>query len=259
MPETVTIVREPATLPVPARVLVTIAHPDDIEALCGGTVVLLARAGARVTYLVLTSGDKGSPDPQIDPRALGAIREAEQRAAAALFGVEEVVFLRYHDGEVADDLPTRAAVAAQIRRVRPDLLIAFDPWHDYTFHNDHRQSGLVALAAARVTARQPGPASGADGRVIEAEAPPHRIGDAWLFLTGQPNFVVDIATAIEVKTAARLAHASQATDPAGVARGLRTRAEGSGADFGVALAETFRTVRLPADESLAARLAAGEW
>ena len=259
MTDAISIVREPAALAVPGRVLVVIAHPDDIEALCGGTVALLARAGALVTYLLLTSGDKGSPDPLIDPRALGATREAEQRAAAALFGVEDVVFLRYHDGEVADDLPTRAAVAAQIRRVRPDLLIAFDPWHDYTFHNDHRQAGLVALAAARTTARRPGPATAADGQVLDPLAPAHTVGAAWLFHTARPNFVVDIAPALEVKTAGRLAHASQAADPAGVARGLRARAAGAGAPFGVALAETFRIVCLPADESPTARLVAGEW
>jgi LmbE family N-acetylglucosaminyl deacetylase len=203
-------------------------------------------------------GDKGSPDPLIDPRALGAIREAEQRAAAALLGVEDVVFLRYHDGEIADDLPTRAAVAAQIRRVRPDLLIAFDPWHDYTFHNDHRQAGLVALAAARVGARRAGPACGADGTVVAPDAPPHSVAEAWLFLTGQPNLVFDIAPTIEEKIAARLAHASQAADPAGVARGVRARAEATGAAHGLALAEAFHALWLPVDESLAARLAVGE-
>lgn len=251
------LIRDFAAFPVPSAVLVVIAHPDDIEALCGGTVALLARAGARISYLVLTSGDKGSPDPLIDPRALGAIREAEQRAAAALLGVEDVVFLRYHDGEVADDLPTRAAVAAQIRRVRPDLLIAFDPWHDYTFHNDHRQAGLVALAAARIGARRPGPACGIDGTVVAPDAPPHSVAEAWLFLTGRPNLVFDIAPTIEEKIAARLAHASQAADPAGVARGVRARAEATGAALGLALAEAFHALRLPADESLAERL--DEW
>jgi LmbE family N-acetylglucosaminyl deacetylase len=252
------LIRDFATIDPPRSVLVVIAHPDDIEALCGGTVALLAESGAQITYLVLTSGDKGSPDPLIDPHVLGATREAEQRAAAAMLDIDDVVFLRYHDGEVADDLPTRAAVAAQMRRVRPDLLIAFDPWHDYTFHNDHRQSGLVALAAARTLARQPGPANGADGAVVEMVAPPHTIPEAWLFLTGQPNLVFDIAPTIERKVAARLAHASQAADPAGVARGVRTRAESSGAPYGVALAETFHAVRFPLDESFMARLAAGD-
>ncbi len=252
------LIRDFATIAAPRAVLVVIAHPDDIEALCGGTIALLAGAGARITYLVLTSGDKGSPDPLIDPRALGAMREAEQRAVAAMLDIDDVVFLRYHDGEVADDLPTRAAVAAQMRRVRPDLLIAFDPWHDYTFHNDHRQSGLVALVAARTLARQPGPANGADGAVIETLAPPHSLPEAWLFLTGRPNLVFDIAPTIERKVAARLAHASQAADPAGVARGVRARAETTGALYGLALAKAFHEVRFPLDESFEARLAAGD-
>lgn len=252
------LIRDVTSIVAPRSVLVVIAHPDDIEALCGGTVALLAGAGARISYLVLTSGDKGSPDPLIDPRTLGATREAEQRAAAALLGIDDVVFLRYHDGEVADDLPTRAAVAAQMRRVRPDLLIAFDPWHDYTFHNDHRQSGLVALAAARTLARRSGPANGVDGAVVAALTPPHTIPEAWLFLTAQPNLVFDIAPTIERKVAARLAHASQAADPAAVARGVRARAESSGAPYGLALAEGFHAVRFPRDESFLARMAAGD-
>ena len=50
----------------------------------------------------------------------------------AELGIDDLIFLRYPDGGVADDLPTRAAVAAQIRRTRPDLVVSFDPWHHYT-------------------------------------------------------------------------------------------------------------------------------
>src|SRR4051812_22690023 len=195
----------------PNSALVVVAHPDDVESLCGGTIALLREAGVAVSYVLLTSGDKGSPDPLADPLGLAATREAEQLAAALLLDIDDVVFLRRLDGEVADDLPTREAVAAQIRRVRPDLLITFDPWHHYTFHNDHRQCGLVALAAARTRARYPGPAAGADGALLTMDAPPHTIPDAWLFHTDRPDLVFDIAPVLERKVAARVAHACQAT------------------------------------------------
>ncbi len=241
------------------RALAVVAHPDDVEALCGGLVAALGAAGATIGYVLLTSGDKGSPDPDADPLALAAVREAEQLAAAAVLGVADVTFLRYRDGEVADDGPTRAAVAAQLRRFRPDLLIAFDPWHAYTFHNDHRQAGFVALAAARGLAPQPGPARGADGALVAAMAPGHVTREAWLFLTERPDVIVDIAPGIELKIAARIAHACQAVDAAAVALGIRTRAETTGAPYAVPLAETFRTVSFPRDESFIARLRAGEW
>lgn len=239
-------------------VLAVVAHPDDIEAFCAGTFAFLRARGARIAYLHLTSGDKGSDDPQMEPQRLAALREAEQRAAAALLGLDDLIFLRYPDGGVADDLPTRAAVAAQIRRTRPDLVVSFDPWHHYTFHNDHRQAGLVAIAAARTLARLPGPANGPDGRVLEPTVPGHAPQAAWLFHTDHPTRVIDVSSVIELKVAARLAHASQAKNPEATARGLRERAASLGQPHGLAFAEVFHEVHFPADEGVAARLAAGE-
>lgn len=239
-------------------VLAVVAHPDDIEAFCAGTFAFLRERGARVAYLHLTSGDKGSDDPQMEPQRLAALREAEQRAAAALLGIDDLIFLRYGDGSVTDDLPTRSAVAAQVRRIRPDLIVTFDPWHHYTFHNDHRQAGLVAVAAARTLARQPGPANDAEGRVLEASVPGHATRAAWLFHTDRPTRAVDVSSVIDFKVAARIAHTSQTKDPEATARGLRERAANLGAPHGLAYAEVFHEEDFPEDESIAARLAARE-
>jgi LmbE family N-acetylglucosaminyl deacetylase len=239
-------------------VLAVVAHPDDIEAFCAGTFAFLRERGARVAYLHLTSGDKGSDDPQMEPQRLAAMREAEQRAAAELLEIDDLIFLRYGDGSVTDDLPTRAAVAAQLRRIRPDLLVTFDPWHHYTFHNDHRQAGLVAIAAARTLAQRPGPANDAEGKVLEPVVPGHAIRAAWLFHTSRPTRAIDVSSVIEMKVAARLAHASQAKDPEATARGLRERAANLGEPHGLAYAEVFHEAHFPADESIAARLEVSE-
>jgi LmbE family N-acetylglucosaminyl deacetylase len=239
-------------------VLAVVAHPDDIEAFCAGTFAFLRERGAHVAYLHLTSGDKGSDDPQMQPRHLAAMREAEQRAAAQLLDIDDLIFLRYPDGEVTDDLPTRAAIAAQIRRIRPDLLVTFDPWHHYTFHNDHRQAGLVAVAAARTLATRPGPAHDAEGNLLESTAPGHAIRAAWLFHTDRPTRAIDVSSVIERKVAARLAHASQAKNPEATARGLRERAANLGEPHGLAYAEVFHEATFPADETIAARLTAGD-
>jgi LmbE family N-acetylglucosaminyl deacetylase len=225
--------------------LAVVAHPDDVESLCGGLVALLRANGARVAYALLTSGDKGSADPRADPRQVAARREAEQLAAAHLIGINEVTFLRWPDGEVADDPATRAAIAQEIRRTQPDLLLTFDPWHPYAFHNDHRQCGFAALAAVMTLARRPGPPD---------NAPPHTPRAAWLFSTPRPNQYVDIATVIDRKIAIRQAHASQMSDPEALARSFRERAANTGKPYNLALAETYREVRFPRDSSVVARL-----
>ena len=80
------------------RVMVIAAHPDDPEFGCAGTVLKWALDGKKVTYLLLTSGDKGSHDPDLRPGRLAGMREVEQRAAAEDLGVQEVIFMRYPDG-----------------------------------------------------------------------------------------------------------------------------------------------------------------
>ena len=221
--------------------LMVAMHPDDIESWCAGTVAALTARGARVAYLVLTSGDKGSPDPLADPREIAAVREAEQVAAAALLGVDEVTFLRYPDGEISDGPELRHRIAAVIRRVRPDLLLTFDPWQPYAFHRDHREGSTAALAAAYPLARRPDPSPGpAD------ERGPHAVRAAWLYLTDRPDRFVDIDPTFEANVAARLVHASQTGDPPALAAAYRERAATTGARVDLALAEAFHEVTFPA-------------
>ncbi len=232
--------------------LAVAAHPDDIESWCAGTVAALLARGARVAYLLLTSGDKGSPDPLADPRRVAAVREAEGRAARIL-GVSDLTFLRRPDGELTDDPPLRLAIAAQIRRVRPDLLLTFDPWRPYAFHRDHREGAFAALAAATLAAR-PGPLP---GRADDPALPPHATRAAWLFLTDRPDRFVEISATFAAKVAARLAHASQTGDPAALERAFRERDTALGAPRGLALAETFHEMSFPRGRAGAAP--AGAW
>jgi len=109
------------------RVLVIVAHPDDAESWAGGTIAKLVRDGAQVAYCVATNGDKGSGDRTMTPERLAATRQAEQRDAACVLGVETVDFLGFPDCEVENTRQTRMAVTAVIRRHRPDLLIIQDP------------------------------------------------------------------------------------------------------------------------------------
>ena len=90
----------------PRRALVVMAHPDDIEFTCGGAVASLADDGWDVTFCLVTSGDKGSKDPDLSPADLRALREAEQEAAAAELGARRCIFLRWPDGFVEDGAGT---------------------------------------------------------------------------------------------------------------------------------------------------------
>lgn len=80
------------TLPA-GRLLVVVAHPDDIESWCAGTVCRFADAGKHVCYVLCTSGDKGTSDPALTSQQVAKIREAEQLEAARILGVDCVTFM----------------------------------------------------------------------------------------------------------------------------------------------------------------------
>ena len=109
------------------RVLVVMAHPDDVDFGLGGTVATWTEAGIEVSYCMVTSGDAGGFDPDVPRSEIAGIRQAEQRAAAAVLGVSDVRFLGYPDGRVEVTLDLRCDIARVIREVRPqpaDLSVA---------------------------------------------------------------------------------------------------------------------------------------
>src|SRR5215469_9967541 len=89
------------------RVLVVMAHPDDAEFICGGTIARLVAEGREVHYVLVTNGNRGSHEPGMTMERLGKIREDEQRHAAKALGVSELTFLGYNDGEVEVNLGLR--------------------------------------------------------------------------------------------------------------------------------------------------------
>src|SRR4051794_28383819 len=101
----------------PERVLVIVAHPDDIDFALAGTVATWTEAGVSVAYCIVTDGDAGGFDPGVPRSEIGGIRRAEQRAAGAAVGVSEIEFLGYPDGRLTVTLDLRRDIAAVIRRV----------------------------------------------------------------------------------------------------------------------------------------------
>jgi LmbE family N-acetylglucosaminyl deacetylase len=219
------------------------AHPDDIESWCAGTLARTIDAGAHVRLLLVTSGECGSDDPHITPQQVAAVREAEAQRAAALLGINEVVFLRYPDGDVENTRALRGDLVAWIRCWRPSVLFTHDPeypWPPYLAHRDHRMVGRTALDAVYPLARD---------RLAFSEqvcdgVQPHAVQQVWLFASSAADQYVDITAGFERKIAARLAHASQTPDPAELVVNWRNRAAQIGASVNIPAAEAFTILSL---------------
>jgi LmbE family N-acetylglucosaminyl deacetylase len=133
------------------RALVVVAHPDDMEYGGGAATARWSSQGKQVVYCLLTSGEAGIDG--LSPEECAPLREAEQRAACAAVGVTEVEFLGFPDGMLEYGLPLRHAIAASIRRHRPDIVITTNFRETYggvmLNQADHIAGGRAALDAAR--------------------------------------------------------------------------------------------------------------
>lgn len=209
----------------PERVLVVLAHPDDPEFFCGGTLALWADQGREIQYCLLTRGERGGDKAGTDPAALASLRESEQRAAAAVIGVRKVEFLDQPDGYLAPDLSVRKQVVRAIRQARPDILITCDPTNlfpgdRYINHPDHRAAGQAALDAVFPAA---GSAMFFPELLIEEGLAPHKVRQVFVAMPQTPNTVVDVTATVPRKIAALREHRSQIPDQAGLEARIRER------------------------------------
>lgn len=177
------------------RILFVLAHPDDGDFICGGTVARLVEEEKDVHYLVVTRGDAGgNPDT----------REQEQRCSAGLLGVKTVTFLDgYADGEVEPTISLRRDIAFVVRQWRPDVVFTFDPWKRYDIHPDHRIVGLSTQDALVNASARNFPEQFVHG------VAPHKVKQLYYFSTDKPNHWVDISDVIGKKIAAMRCHESQ--------------------------------------------------
>lgn len=229
----------------PQRAMIIAAHPDDIEFVVAGTVAKWVQAGARARYVLVTSGDAGSHQPDTTREELASVRQAEQRAAARIVGVDEVVFLGYRDSEVEPTLALRRDLVREIRHFKPDTVVCFDPTQlfvgdGYINHPDHRAAGQAALDAVAPTAAMPL----AFAELREEGLEPHRVKEVLVAATSDPDTWIDITETIDLKIEALRQHTSQfpdGWDPGGM---IREWARESGENVGVPYAEAFRRIAL---------------
>ena len=223
------------------RCLAVVAHPDDLEYGAAGAVARWTAEGRTVTYLLVTRGEAGIDT--IPPAECGPLREAEQRAAARIVGVDVVEFLAHADGTIEYGPALRRDIAWAIRRHRPELLITANHHPTWPGGNlntpDHRAVGQAAIdAVADAGNRWLFPEPGLDPWS----------GVRWVaaFASPEAGHAVDIGASFDRAVASLRAHAAYLAVLGGPspAAFLRAVAERSGEHVpGATLAAAFELIR----------------
>ena len=241
---------DPVVLDTPARALSIAAHPDDAEFGAGGTLAKWADAGCEITLLIATDGSKGTWDPAADPAELAAARRSEAVAAAKVLGASpDVVFLDHVDGELHHSPALQGELCLWIRRLKPDVVLSWDPWKRYMLHPDHREIGwgtCDAVVAARDHLFFPEQLRDGLGK--------HRPEALLLYAADAPDHFEDISATFSRKIDALLQHSSQSQttmqDAATVEEGrarfterIATWCASMGEPANLPLAESFKLLR----------------
>jgi LmbE family N-acetylglucosaminyl deacetylase len=231
------------------RVLVVTAHPDDVDFGTAGTVAAFTKAGLEVTYCIATNGDAGGSDRSMSRPDMAALRQREQRAAAAEVGVTDVRFLGHPDGRLQATLELRRDISRVIRQVKPERVVTQSPERRWDFifasHPDHLAAGEAAVCAVYPDARNPF----AHPELLNDEGlEPWTVNELWIGGVPGNNVAVETTTTIERKVAALLCHESQIDDPTGVSERVMASGRAGGVEAGLpegSTAELFRITRIP--------------
>jgi LmbE family N-acetylglucosaminyl deacetylase len=224
------------------------AHPDDLDWSSGGTAAAWSHAGKEVYYVLTTSGESGEDHQRglVLPAAeIADIREAEQRRAASILGVKEVLFLHQPDGRVEANLAFRDRIVNMLRRLKPQIVISLDPGHwafdnFFMYHPDHRATSIAVYDAIY-------PAAGTATYVPQPDEglPPHKVREVYFSGSSRPDTYVDITGTIDLKVQALTSHRSQLKEPQRLAAILREFAAKHGEQSGYQYAEAFRRLEVP--------------
>ncbi len=238
------------------------AHPDDNDFSSAATSALWAKQGKKVVWVVMTDGTEGSEIPSQSDEELMLTREQEQRAAAEVYGVKAVEFLRFRDGHLTNSEETRKAVVRLIRKYRPRVVITHDPSQHvfgpdpdenpkgtgYLNHPDHRATGNIVLDAIFPFAGNPRSFK----ELLLEGLQPYRVNEIYLFFSGQTNTYIDVTETIDIKGQGLMRHASQFNpeDNERMGERIRERAASTAKEakekkgLDMQYAESFRRVKL---------------
>jgi LmbE family N-acetylglucosaminyl deacetylase len=231
----------------PKVVLGVAAHPDDLDFAASGAFARWAHDGAKVYYLILTDGSKGSDDPEYTAEKLIKTREDEQKKAARIVGAADVFFLNYPDAYLEVTLGLKKDITQIIRKIKPDVVITTDPTVLYSLttgfinHSDHRAAGQATIDAVFPMSRDrlTFPEHLAEG------LSPHKVPHLLLTNFENGNYYVDISNFIDKKMLALAAHASQMNDIEATQTRMKSIAKKVGGKMGVNYGESFIRLDIP--------------
>ena len=227
------------------RAMVVVAHPDDAEWGCAGTVAKWCAEGWEVVYVLCTDGSKGSEDPEMTSRRLVEIRKQEQLNAGKVLGLKDIVFLGYEDSMLEPTLELRRDIAREIRRHRPDVLICMNPVRSvdgegYLGHPDHFASGEAALSAVFPSSRDRLTFT----ELLREGLEPHKVKEVWMMFHGDTaDKFVDVSAYMDTAVDALKQHQTQVSEEDAEV-GMRQWRNSTGQKVGFEFAEAFKVFQL---------------
>jgi LmbE family N-acetylglucosaminyl deacetylase len=227
------------------RVLVVMAHPDDVDFGAAGTVATWTEQGIDVVYCILTDGEAGGSDRSVSRTEMAALRREEQTAAAKVLGVTELHFLGHPDGRLHPTLDLRRDISRVIRMVQPTRVLTQSPERSfqriYASHPDHLAAGEATLCAVYPDSRNPF----SFHELLDEGLEPWVVPEVWMMVGTVHNTWVDITDVFDRKVDALRAHPSQTSHMENLADFLRgwavAQAQAGGLDEG-RLAEGFQVI-----------------
>jgi len=218
------------------RVLAVVAHPDDAELFCAGTLARAKADGAGIAVCVMCRGDKGQPVRPIPN--LAAVRRKEMASAARLLGAK-LFRGEYGDGRLVDSPAHRKKLIEIFRRFQPTLVLAHAP-EDY--HADHRAASALAEAASWF--------STSTGHKTASPALKTQPALWWMdtanMLGFLPELYIDVTGYVDLKRQMLSCHKSQLErgedgDFSPIEQVMLRQCEARGTQAGVAAAEAFKS------------------
>jgi len=227
------------------RAMVVVAHADDAEWGCAGTVAKWCAEGWEVVYVLCTDGSKGSEDPEMTSGRLVEIRKQEQLDAGKVLGLKAIVFLGYEDSMLEPTLELRRDIAREIRRHRPDVLICMNPVRSvdgegYLGHPDHFASGEAALSAVFPSSRD----RLTFPELLREGLEPHKVKEVWMMFHGDTaDKFVDVSAYMDTAVDALKAHQTQVSEEDAEVD-MRQWRNSTGKKVGFEFAEAFKVFQL---------------
>ena len=227
------------------RGMVVVAHADDAEYGCSGTVAKLCSEGWEIVYVMCTDGSKGSSDRGLTRDKLVRLRRQEQTDAGKVLGLKHITFLDHEDSMLQPTLELRRDIAREIRRYRPDVVICQYPMRTLdggwgVGHPDHLAAGEATLSAVFPVARD----HMTFPDLLKAGLEPHKVAEVWIMGHPEPDIWMDVTDHMDTSVKAIMSHETQMEGRdeelvGGLMReGRRRAAQGKGMQY----AESFKRI-----------------